>query len=95
MNISSGVPQESVLDPLLFVLYINDLPENITSHSMKLYADDSKIIGIIKSTKDSKNLQTDIDKAVEWSHKWQMKLYSTNAKLCIWAEQTNLLIIII
>ena len=67
-NVTSGVPQGSVLRPLLFVLYINDLPEN-THHTDKLYADDSIIIGIIKSHEDAEKLQGDIKKVVEWSNK--------------------------
>ena len=71
-NVTSGVSQGSVLGPLLFVLYINDLPTNM-HHSMKLYADDSKIIGVIKSPEDTIDLQRDIDRAVEWSNQWLMK----------------------
>ena len=60
------------------MLYINDLPEN-THHTVKLYADNSKIIGIIKSPEDSEKLQGDINKVVEWSNKWLMSL---NIKKC-------------
>jgi hypothetical protein len=70
-DVTSGVPQGSVLGPLLFVLFINDLPDSIANH-IKLYADDSKIIGIIKSAADTENLQHDIDKAVEWTNNWLM-----------------------
>ncbi|XP_065645292.1 uncharacterized protein LOC136075783 [Hydra vulgaris] len=70
-KVTSGVPQGSVLGPLLFVLFINDLPDNITSQ-FKLYADDSKIMNMIKSNEDMLALQSDIDQAIKWSHKWLM-----------------------
>jgi hypothetical protein len=68
-RVTSGVPQGSVLGPLLFVLFINDLCEVIQSH-IKLYADDSKIFRIIESEEDPRLLQADIDAAVEWSGRW-------------------------
>ena len=79
-DVNSGVPQSSVLGPLLFVLYISDLPENI-AHHIKLYADDSKIIGIIKTQADAVSLQDDIDKAVEWSHRWLMQFNLEKCKV--------------
>nr|XP_047127663.1 uncharacterized protein LOC124808554 [Hydra vulgaris] len=59
-NVTSGVPQSSVLGSLLFIMFINDLSDSIV-HKIMLYADDSKIIGIIKSASDNTTLQTDID----------------------------------
>ena len=79
-NVTSGVPQGSVLGPLLFVLYINDLPDTIT-HQIKMYADDSKIIGIIKSASDISSLQADIDRAVEWSFTWLMHFNVEKCKI--------------
>ncbi|MBY0581224.1 MAG: hypothetical protein K2P53_06055 [Rickettsiales bacterium] len=73
-RVTSGVPQGSVLGPLLFVLFVNDYPDDISNYT-KLYADDSKIIGIIninQSSSDYQKLQTDIDSAVNWSHNWLM-----------------------
>jgi len=56
----SGVPQGSVLGPILFLLYVNDLPNWITC-SMRMFADDTKIWNIIKSDSDCSDLQMDID----------------------------------
>jgi hypothetical protein len=53
------------------VLFINDLPDGLTN-PIRLYADDSKIIGVIKSAEDEMALQQDIDKAAGWSQRWLM-----------------------
>lgn len=68
-NVISGIPQGSVLGPILFVIYINDLPREIKSRSL-LFADDTKIYRLIKSIADSNQLQKDLDCLVEWSKKW-------------------------
>ena len=73
-EVKSGVPQGSVLGPLLFVIYINDLPECITSTSY-LFADDTKILRKIYSEEDAKQLQHDIDILDTWSKKWLLRFH--------------------
>ena len=68
----SGVPQGTVLGPLLFLLYINDLGENCTSR-MRLFADDTLIYSTIESCNDAAKLQSDLTALQEWAQKWQMK----------------------
>ena len=67
--VSSGVPQGSVLGPLLFVLYINDMLDNITSDGL-LFADDTKVYRQICSKEDALKLQLDIDLMKAWTDKW-------------------------
>ena len=67
----SGVPQGSVLGPILFLVYINDLEERVTGNILK-FADDTKLFRKTKEIGDKQKLQDDIDKLVRWSEKWQM-----------------------
>ncbi len=76
--VSSGVPQGTVLGPLLFLLYINDIGENIGSE-IRLFADDCILYKKIASDLDCTALQTDLNILSTWAIKWQM---SFNVKKC-------------
>ena len=80
MPVSSGVPQGSVLGPLLFVIYINDMPA-VVNHVIKLFADDSKLIGIIKNKDDHQLLQGDLDALVKWAKQWKMLFHPDKCKV--------------
>ena len=73
-NVTSGIPQGSVLGPVLFVLYINDLPESVLNDVL-LFADDTKIFSQINNLEDVEKLQSDIDKLQEWSTIWQLPFH--------------------
>ena len=70
--VTSGIPQGTVLGPLLFVVYINDIMENLTSDGF-LFADDTKLFRAITSKNDALHLQADIDTLKRWSEKWGME----------------------
>ena len=70
-DVLSGVPQGSVIGPLLFLIYIGELPSLMRS-SMKLFADDSKLWCEITKTQDSLSLQGDLDVLMRWSTVWQL-----------------------
>lgn len=72
VDVVSGVPQGTVLGPILFLLFINDLPDNLTS-SARLFADDCVVYRPINSAQDASILQQDIDRLTEWEQTWQME----------------------
>ena len=68
----SGVPQGTVLGPLLFSLYINDISSDIESE-IRLFADDCVCYREIKDEEDTLKLQRDIDRLGSWARKWGMR----------------------
>lgn len=70
----SGVPQGTVLGPLLFLLFINDLPDCVQS-STRLFADDCILYRRITTQQDCAILQADLDKLAEWEVKWGMAFH--------------------
>ena len=80
-----GITQCSVLGPILFLLYINDINENVLS-SIRLFADDSIIYRNINSNIDHQILQTDLIQVEKWSDKWQMQF---NISKCVHLPITN------
>jgi len=71
VHVDSGVPQGTVMGPLLFLLYINDLPSQVTSQ-VRLFADDCLLYRTIKCTQDQVELQKDLEALDKWSVKWGM-----------------------
>ena len=73
-HVLSGVPQGSVLGPTLFLMYINDLPENIKSELL-LFADDAKLMAPVRCFQDALSLQNDIDELEKWPTKWLVNFH--------------------
>ena len=76
--VESGIPQDTVLGPLLFLCHINDLPSSVTSH-VRLFADDCLLYRTITSQQDHIALQNDLSELERWAEKWGMRF---NAKKC-------------
>ena len=70
-TVVSGVPQGSVLGPLLFILYINDLPNSLKT-TVKIFADDSKLYGKADTVEDREQIQNDLNEVQQWSARWQL-----------------------
>ena len=69
-KVLSGIPQGSVIGPILFVIFINDLPEAVKFNLCKLFADDCKLYGLIDD--GANKIQMDLHSLEEWSRTWQL-----------------------
>ena len=71
--VTSGVPQDSVLGPLLFLIYINDLDNGIVTKISK-FADDTKLCHSSRHPDEVLELQEGLNRLVDWANTWQMNL---------------------
>ena len=78
-SVLSGVPQGSVIGPILFLVYIDDLKDGVTGNILK-FADDTKLFRKTKEIGDKQKLQDDIAKLVRSSEKWQMLFHFGQCK---------------
>ena len=75
--VRSGVPQGTVLGPLCFLIYINDMGNSISRKTtLRLFADDSLLYRSIKTIDDRKQLQEDLTTLTKWAETWQMTFHS-------------------
>ena len=81
LPVTSGVPQGSILGPLLFSIYINDLPDSVSFATPLLFADDTKCIGRVSSSIDHTLFQSDLDSLLSWSAAWGLSFNSTKCKV--------------
>ena len=83
VDVISGVPQGSVLGPILFLIYVNDIPETVNC-SIKMFADDTKLFRTVKTIDDCNILQNDLNTLSQWTNDW---LLSFNVDKCSHAHR--------
>lgn len=84
--VRSGVPQGSHLGPILFLLFINDMPEAIKYCNILMYADDVKIFLSLQQNSDFSLLQNDLDNFCTWCHQNLMELNTKKCKIMIFSR---------
>ena len=79
-EVASGVPQGSVFGPLLFLVFINDMPESVLA-PVSMFADDSKLYCRANTSQEVAQLQSDIQALVKWSDTWQLPFNESKCKV--------------
>ena len=86
--VNAGVPQGSVLGPLLFLIYVNDIVDNISSH-ISLFADDTCLYKNIKSHVDIETLNNDLLTISNWGKNWLVNFNATKTKYMLFSRRKN------
>ncbi len=79
MRVTSGVPQGSILGPLFFLVFVNDIDVGLKS-SIRLFADDCAIFRVITCKQDCDGLQADLNRLYHWTQLWQLSLNQSKCK---------------
>ena len=80
IDVASGVPQGTVLGPLLFLVYINDLPDAVQC-PLRMFADGKKLFTPVTNDQEVSELQSDIDALAAWSRTWLMPFNEEKCKV--------------
>ena len=88
-SVETGVPQGSILGPLLFLQYINDIVENINS-SIRLFADDTTLyISVDKPVQAAYQLNSDLSKIHQWANQWLVTFNPSKSESVIFSRKCN------
>ena len=79
--VTSGIPQGSVLGPVLFLVYINDLPLDVRKSKVALFADDTKLYNTVSTPAQINDLQDDLNNLHRWSERWQLPFNEDKCKV--------------
>ena len=83
MHVLAGVPQGSILGPLLFLIFINDLPDSLES-MVKIFADDTSLFSLVRDQRtSSNNLNRDLGRISEWANQWKMSFNPDPSKQAV------------
>ena len=88
VKVDSGVPQGTVLGPILLLCHINDLPDAVKS-SVRLFADDCLLYREINSQNDHNKLQKDLENLEKWAENWGMKFNATKCYIMSIKKKTH------
>ena len=89
VGVISGVPPGSILGPILFLIYVNDIPD-IVNCSIKMFADDTKLFRTVKIIDDCNILQNDLNTLIQWTNDWLLsKIYIIVRKSSKKSHQTG------
>ena len=88
-DVTSGVPEGTVLGPLLFLIYISDIGQNISS-SKKVYVDDTKLIKAVTDEKDCEDLQEELDILYKWADENNMQFNGKKFQVVRYGKDENL-----
>ena len=80
ISVLSGAPQGSVLGPILFIIFINDIEECV-NELLYIFADDTKLVGEAQSDESIYKLQITINKLNEWANRWKMQFNSAKCSV--------------